>query len=200
MADQGKSIFQHLSDIQGLLPAFNKDSKAHKYNYVSLDNINAALKPLLAERELSLTSSVRGEVGLDSMFLTTCLRTKQLDSGNEIAVEVPMMLGSLRNGNAMQDMGSAITYARRYALSIMFNLETETDDDGQKLTPQKTAGRKPAPAKKKIDSGLAVFHVHFKDLLAKCDPSKRSEALALAKDGTSKDDLKKAIEFLEVLQ
>ena len=44
--------------------------------------------------------------------------------------------------NDSQAMGSAITYARRYAIGAILNLSIEPDDDGNKSTQAKQAPEK----------------------------------------------------------
>ena len=57
----------------------------------------------------------------------------------------------------MQKLGSAITYARRYALISMFGLETE-DDDGQSVTKQLTPTQKKNQAIVKAMDKLVEAH------------------------------------------
>jgi len=48
-----------------------------------------------------------------------------------------------------QSMGSAITYARRYAIGAILNLNIDVDDDGNKASePEKKAPEKKAPVQK----------------------------------------------------
>tara|TARA_R110000764_G_scaffold191080_1_gene276288 strand:- start:243 stop:704 length:462 start_codon:yes stop_codon:yes gene_type:complete len=93
--------------------------------------LDAALKALHAHNYALVQSVSRNEFG---PFLRTSLTHT---SGHEILSEVPLLL---TKGN-MQDLGSAITYARRYSIQSIMGLAAE-DDDGNAASGLAQGGSK----------------------------------------------------------
>jgi hypothetical protein len=50
----------------------------------------------------------------------------------------------LHGGNTAQEQGSAVTYARRYALTTALLIAADEDDDGAKASPARTSHTPPA--------------------------------------------------------
>ena len=69
------------------------------------------------------------------------------ESGEEISSEFYLDLASqsLKNANPMQNIGSTITYTRRYALQAILNLASEDDDGVSSAAKPPKAQPKPAP-------------------------------------------------------
>ena len=59
--------------------------------------------------------------------------------------------------NDPQSIGSAITYAKRYALSAIFGITSDPDDDGNEATQTK----KQAPAKKKDEPVISIEKANY---------------------------------------
>jgi hypothetical protein len=126
-------IAEALWNVQKALPPLGKDSTAtiptksggsFSYKYVSLDHLMEKVLPLLNEHKLVLIQSPTWvpEQG-------AALRTKLVHyPSGEVETDV-MLLAA--NGASPQDQGSAITYARRYALMSMLGLVADEDKDGQ---------------------------------------------------------------------
>lgn len=91
-----------------------------KYQYADLASINDATKQALAKHSLCVTS--RTVIRDGQLMLETSLRHGP-SGESEIAVW-PLIIGK------PQDMGSALTYARRYTICALLNVVGETDDDG----------------------------------------------------------------------
>ncbi len=106
--------------------AFFKNKKGDPHMYSTLDNIFDACMPALHAHKLSLMYQVRlMEVNdaLENVLTTTIthLRSNQYVSSCST-------LGS--HLSKSQDVGSAITYFRRYQIQAMLNLEADFEDDG----------------------------------------------------------------------
>lgn len=91
-----------------------------KSKYASLANILDVIQKPLADAGLSFTQFPDGD------SLTTLLMH---DSGEWIEASYIM---PVVKANDPQAMGSAITYARRYALGAALGLNIDEDDDGEK--------------------------------------------------------------------
>lgn len=110
--------------------AAKKSTNPHfKSKYADLESINAALSEPLHANGLGLvqdaTSVLNSEYAVVGVSVTTrvFVADQWIETGPLV---VPL---DLNNRNQAQAMGSAETYARRYALSAMFNIST-ADDDG----------------------------------------------------------------------
>lgn len=124
-----------MSKAQGEFKIPEKRTKAFNYYYADLAEINECIKDGLSKNGLSISSDVIwGEVPL---LKTTCLHV----SGCAKSSTVPIFFRPTEKVNDMQALGSAITYARRYALCMLFNLaaDKELDDDGVSSTSRSYA-------------------------------------------------------------
>ncbi len=107
-----------LLEFQKKIQAIKKDGKNphFKSSYATLPQILSEVKPILSELGLTLLQPIHsGKV-----------KTEILDGKDLIAAsEIDMPVGTL----TPQQLGSAITYFRRYTLASLLALEIE-DDDG----------------------------------------------------------------------
>lgn len=108
--------------------------------YASLESIIDAIRPIASSKGISFQQFPEMEGDLN--ILTTRISHK---SGQFYVSKMKLMV--LKPG--MQDLGSAITYAKRYALSSIFGVATgEGDDDGHATTiAPKQEEAKPIEAK-----------------------------------------------------
>lgn len=120
-----------------------KDAKNphFKNNYATLESVIDATKPALIKNKLLVTQSVTPS--------NTLVTTLYHESGEYLSSEVNLLLSR----QDMQQLGSALTYARRYSLAALLNIAQE-DDDGN------AAAAKPpvAPAKPKEQPQAEVFY------------------------------------------
>jgi LysM repeat protein len=98
-----------------------KTGGKYKYKYATLDDLIAATLPVLKEHGLSIiqlpAETSTGMPGLKTIILH--------ESGEQLSETLP-----LSPGQGMQELGSSITYARRYAWSSALGIASEHDDDG----------------------------------------------------------------------
>lgn len=107
-----------LAKAQGQMQSADKDAtNPHfKSKYATLASVWDAARAPLANNQLSISQPVTNGV------VTTILMHS---SGQWISSDMPLILSK----NDMQGMGSAISYARRFAMSAMIGI-TQDDDDG----------------------------------------------------------------------
>jgi hypothetical protein len=117
-----KQIYAALIAAQKEISNAKMDSKNphFKSDYASLEAHIAAIKPALSKHELALYQSTL--IDKDQLILKTTLVHL---SGEAFETSTPMLLSK----NDMQGLGSAMTYARRYAIAALFNTGSGTDDD-----------------------------------------------------------------------
>lgn len=124
MNDMGP-LAKALVAFQKELPTVGKDKTAkmgtYSYKYTDLATLTHTVVPLLVKHGLSFVASPRRTD--DGYELVGVLLH---ESGESIEGALPIY------GRQPQEIGSALTYARRYLLGAMTGVVTEDDDDGQR--------------------------------------------------------------------
>lgn len=118
----------------------SKDGKSHYGNYVTLEDLTAAVDMALPE-SLGYTQEATSDP--NGVSITTML----FDASGEYIIYNPLSMPVQRKD--AQAFGSAETYARRYSLSAAFGVSASKDDDGQQATkaaPSKTQNGTKRPA------------------------------------------------------
>ena len=144
---------------QADMPDITKDKKAklelkgggsYSYSYADLGLVVGAVRPILAAHGLAQVQDVV-TVGNNVAVSTTLVHK----SGESITFG-PLTFNA---GGTPQQTGSAITYARRYALLAALGLATE-DDDGAKASAPTPAVV--APPMKEPSSGSIALYTRVK--------------------------------------
>jgi hypothetical protein len=133
-----------MENLSQALARFQKDHHSAKRGgrgnygqYVTLADALQAVQPATA---FGLShSQLMSYLGDGLMALRTVLMH---ESGEQLISELPLPL-KFENGrgNAMQQLGSALTYARRYGLLSIYGLAGDEDDDAESTFSTKKAGR-----------------------------------------------------------
>jgi hypothetical protein len=125
-SEQINELLAALSQAQGKIGDATKGRKAYNYNYADLASCWSACRGALSEHGLSIIQTVgRGDAGI---VLRTMLGHS---SGQWIDSEIPITLAPNGKKNELQELGSALTYLRRYSLMAMVGISpVEDDDDG----------------------------------------------------------------------
>ena len=156
-SEQTNELFKALATFQKEVkqPKKDADNPFFKSKYVPLENVvevihEAASKVGLSE--LTYPAQEGDHVGV-GVIITH-------ESGQYI--EFPPILMK-PDKNTPQGIGSAITYARRYALSSAFGIASETDDDGNSASGNGT--NKQTKPKPKVKTATAAQIKQLKDAL-----------------------------------
>lgn len=125
-------LYAAIAKVQAEMPRLVKNSEANTgkfgYKYITLDAIWDAIRPLLTKH--GLISINRMEDGrLKSVLI-------HVESGEEESCSFPINVNQ-----PPQQLGSAYTYARRYALCALLQIVADKDDDAT------AAMASPAPSK-----------------------------------------------------
>jgi hypothetical protein len=127
-ADEARKLYsQAIADFQSRCPIIEKADKAHNKQYAAMDRIWRTIRPLLDETGLSVVWTVNAitEYGL---HIEGEIRHK---AGHAVSISYDLPMPDKVTGqNAAQQMGSATTYAKRYALCSALGIVTGEDDDG----------------------------------------------------------------------
>lgn len=109
-----------------------------KSKYAPLDKVLPAALGVLNKHSISVTQFV-GNIDGQSSLTTMLMHT----SGEWISADQPLILPR----NDPQGQGSAITYARRYAIMSAIGMVADEDDDANAASKPKTssAGKPPTP-------------------------------------------------------
>ena len=132
MTDQPGSLAAALIQLQARLPRITKGETAevptktggkYTYSYASLSDIHDSVFPLLGECGLAWVTRPTLSAGGTFVLLYSLIHA---ETGEDYSGEYP-----LPESGGSQALGSAITYARRYALTAVLGIApAEDDDDG----------------------------------------------------------------------
>lgn len=127
-AGEARKLYsQAIAEFQSRCPIIEKADKAHNKQYAAMDRIWRTIRPLLDETGLSVvwTANTVTEYGLR---IEGEIRHK---AGHAVPISYDLPMPDKVTGqNAAQQMGSATTYAKRYALCSALGIVTGEDDDG----------------------------------------------------------------------
>lgn len=140
MSESKRNLREKIAAVQQTVGtiAKNGENPHFKSRYATLDEVWEQVKPILKAERLAAYCTTEG-AGED-WTLTT--HVADLDSPDEVCAKFP-----IPSKGSPQQIGSAITYARRYTLCALLQLVTaDEDDDGNAATPAtKTSAAKPSP-------------------------------------------------------
>jgi hypothetical protein len=138
------SLAEALSKAQGELKPLAKSKEAkipgkegktgYSYSYADLADVIECFRPALAKHGLSVIQPITMAAEGHLVLLTRLLHS----SGEWIESEYP-----LKSYDRPQEQGSAITYARRYALTALLGIAAEDDDDGKRAQDAEPAKEQP---------------------------------------------------------
>jgi hypothetical protein len=153
-----KALYSALVKCQTQIKVALKDSKNphFKSNYADLTSVMLACKDALAANDLAVLQLSRIHESGTPVLVTRIIHV----SGEHIEGEFPLVC---KDPNDPQKLGSAVTYARRYALAAALGI-TADDDDGQAASGHSVAPSvaKPAPAANKTEEYQKLLEDFFK--------------------------------------
>ena len=156
-AEQARAAWHNaMARFQAEAPAVNKTKKArvqtrtggsYEYNYAPLEDLISAMRPVLARHGLSVVF----KTSVDKTHVEASADVAHQDGHVESCkFAVPIDLESRMN--AAQQVGSACTYARRYAYLSALGLSPEDDDDAQNAAKPHGATMQAAPQQHRRES------------------------------------------------
>lgn len=119
-----KSFIKFQSEFQGMKP--DASNPFFKSSYITLDGILETVRPILAKHELAVMQEATG----DGEFIY--VKTKLIHGSGEMLETDLLKMKPQKNDP--QQMGSCITYAKRYQLAALLGICESVDDDGNKAT------------------------------------------------------------------
>lgn len=194
-----ESIAAALAAFQAEMPTVTKGKRAdvptksggkYSYTYADLASITEVVAPILTRHGLAFTSLPEmGERGplLRGVLLHT--------SGERLEGVLPIA------GNTPQELGSSLTYMRRYLLGCLTGLVTDDDDDGHAASKAKQQQRQPRPAPPEpVDTGEVMtartrgrlFALFADQGITDADAQRHGLSVVLGREITSRSDLTEA--------
>lgn len=175
-------IGEALANAQSLIGTvtLNKINPHFQSKYADLSAIREACKDALAKHGIALVQSPEVREGR-ALVITRLIHKSGQWIENELSLKPD-------RGDTPQAIGSAITYARRYALASLLGIVADEDDDGNAAEGSRLAGSKRAPAPqptKKIyyNAKDPAFIAKIEELLARRSQLEKKEAVLRALDG-----------------
>lgn len=117
-----------LASMQMALPRVIEHGTGHNQaKFAKLEDINDTIRPVLHQYGFAITFRTRCEPGL--VVITTVLSHQQ---GHSEETEIPLPADTSGGKNAVQAIGSTISYGKRYGICALLNISTGDDTDGGK--------------------------------------------------------------------
>lgn len=136
MADK-LNIYQKLTRIQNELKVPKKQwNEFSKFSYRSAEDIQEAVKPILLKYELTLRATDSLELIGDRFYIVSTIILTDGEKEIEVKAYAREQL-TMKGQSEPQITGGASSYARKYALNGLFQLDDSSDPD--KNPPQMNA-------------------------------------------------------------
>lgn len=129
-ADEARKAFSlSVSQFQRQCPIIEKADTAHNKKYARMDRIWRTVRPIATPLGLSITWQVCELRDEGKVCHIEGLLAHEKGHAQPIRMDVPLP-AVITGQNAAQQMGSAFTYAQRYAFCAAMGIVTGEDDDG----------------------------------------------------------------------
>lgn len=197
ISENFSNIFEALCKFRGEVanPKKDKTNPHFKSEYASLDSIITTVNPVLSQCGLSFfQDQVNDKDGYVGVYTMIIHKAGEWIKFNPVYIKA--------ESAHPQKLGAALTYAKRYSLSMALGIATDDDDDANSISPQnqnkaqqrpvKKQEPKPQPSKpaahKQGHGDLTAFEDLANENKKQSNPGKRYWAIA-DKKGFAKDDL-----------
>ncbi|MGQ7286054.1 ERF family protein [Vreelandella venusta] len=139
-----------MAAMQDEMPSIAERGKSHNGNYATFEDINDVAKPIMKRHGFAVSFRVHNIPG--GIEVTGVLMHK---GGHREETTMTLPLDDSGKKSSVQQVGSSVSYGKRYVMSAMLNITTRgEDDDGNSAAPVKT-----------VSIAQAAY---LKSLLSKC--------------------------------
>jgi hypothetical protein len=154
------------------VPSVERKTKGQTKKYATFESINKIVKPIISQHGLYI--SFITEFQSDNFLMVTAKITHKAGHSQETSMRFPFDPSG--NKNAIQAVGSAISYGKRYTMNALLNITThDEDDDG--FSTSKTIGKIEI---ERLNNGLAKSGIGL-DVLCKYMKVERLSDIKLEK-------------------
>ena len=140
-------LVKALCNLQATVEPWVKDASGLHYKYAKLDGLLEIIKAQLQPNGLVIsqhvTNDTAGRVGVTTKVMHT---SGQWQASTLFADILPTNKGT----NALQALGGAITYLRKYTLAAILGI-AQVDDDGATQEERKPIQKIPAPERIRLE-------------------------------------------------
>ena len=179
---QAEQSFQiAMADMQAELPAIERNGEISirgqvQSRFAKFEDINKAVLPILQKHGFSITFETNQGQGFVSVI--GVLRHKD---GHKMSTMLQIPLDTSGSKNAVQAVGSSVSYGKRYVMSALLNITTtDDDDDGQAAVPAVDLFAHNIAVQNNFDTIVAVKEMLANDLVY--------DAINLIKQDVSEED------------
>ena len=166
LAELTKALINVQRSVNAAKP--NKTNPHLKNKYADLASVWDTCRELLADNGLAVTHTFRESENAETI---TCVATLLHESGEQITSALTMKPGK----STPQEMGSAITYARRYTLASLVGIVVDDDDDGAKASAPAKPKNELEDTKNEIRRALKVYKgADREELIGACQIAQES--------------------------
>jgi hypothetical protein len=141
-----KELFNAVSNFQVECPKISKDSNnpffsdaKRKVNYASLPHILTVITPILKKNGLLILQPV-----INNSVVTKLIH---IETGQTLESVYDIVCKDSTNA---QQIGSGVSYARRYSITSILNLNIDDDDDGNSATANGNNGTSKSISKEEL--------------------------------------------------
>lgn len=127
--EASKAFKLAMVDFQAKKPKLVKTEKAHNSKYNPLPKIQESIDPVLSECGLTYRWE---QEEVDGRIRITCIISHILGHSERTFLTAPADTSGSKN--AIQSIGSTVSYLKRYTLEGALGLSSDKDDDGNKPT------------------------------------------------------------------
>jgi len=181
-----ENILEKLSNVQNELKApKNQKNNFGNYNYRSAEDILEAVKPLLKTNRLSLILSDELKNIGDRYYINAIATIYDLDSEKTISNTAYAREEETKKGmDGSQITGTASSYARKYALNGLFNIDDTKDadtDEYQKQVKQEVKTKTQSGTQTEAQTQIPISEQQKKMLLNNAENETVKKALEFYK-------------------
>jgi hypothetical protein len=160
-SEQIESLYKALVKAQAEFKPIHFDAiNPHfKNKYATLGATQESVRPILAKHGLAVIQSLEtdshGEYFVETLLIH--------ESGQSLKSKTGLII----DRKNMQGLGSATTYAKRYAMQAMLGISGDDDDDGNIASKSKPAPQKPNETYKKVEPKDFVLNMGSDEIKGK---------------------------------
>lgn len=112
------------AQMQPALPAIERRGKAHNSRYARFEDVVGAVMPVLASNGFGMSFRIHEHPGKVSV---TCILSHR--DGHSEQTEYAFPYDTSGSKNAIQAIGSATSYGKRYTMNALLGIATKDEDD-----------------------------------------------------------------------
>lgn len=126
-------IFKAIAGVQDDITVIGKDSQGYGYEYVSMVKLVTVLRPILRKHGLVFAHAISHIEGPDTIHPALATTLTHIESGELLSAICPLIPSGIKKANDSQQIGSDVTYKRRYQELAMLDIPHGDDADERKF-------------------------------------------------------------------